>query len=124
VDTTQWYNQNLPQTLQVSQMLLYLNGITLLLFGLLSGGLALITLVFIIGEVAAAYGIAHTKKSGYRLGVIFAAFALAFLLVVFPLLVTHFAISISYLLNLMFAIALLAALLHPQSREYQKTWFD
>ncbi|HEV8064484.1 MAG TPA: hypothetical protein VGP46_06615 [Acidimicrobiales bacterium] len=124
MDTTQWYNQNLPQTLQVSQMLLYLNGITLLLFGLLSGGLALISLLFIVGEVVAAYGIAHTKKSGYRLGIFFSVVALGFLLVVFPFLLTHFSIGISYILNVMFAIALVAALLHPQSREYQKVWFD
>ncbi|MGH9172099.1 MAG: hypothetical protein ACRD0Z_14720 [Acidimicrobiales bacterium] len=123
MDTRRWYNQDLPQTLQLSQMLLYLNGISLLFFGLLSGGFALITIVFIFGEVLGAVGIANSAKSGYRVAAFFSCIALVFLLLFFPFFLSHFSINLNYLLNLMFAIALVAALFHPQSREYQKTWF-
>jgi hypothetical protein len=123
VETRRWYNSNLPQTLVVSQMLLYLNGVTLLLFGLLVGGIGLFSLAFIVGEVAAAYGIANSSKGGYRLGIVFASLVLAFYLVAIPLLV-HGFFSFSYVINLMFAVALEAALLHTQSREYTKIWFS
>lgn len=122
METRRWYNAGQPQTLQLSQILLYLNAATLLLFGLLAGGLALFSLVFIVGEFFGAFGIANSRKAGYRVGMVFALLALAFELIALPIVMSGF-FNFSYIINLMFQIALVVALLHPQSREYQRIWF-
>ena len=67
--------------------------------------------------MAAGYGISNQKKWGYALGV-----AMAVLPFVLQLLVLHSLFAVG-LITLMFEIALLALLLHPQSREYQRIWF-
>jgi len=74
-------------------------------------------LATVIGGVAAGNGIANERKWGYWLGLAlaFLPFGLRFLLYGNP-----FGISV---INLMFEIALVALLLHPQSREYQRIWF-
>ena len=114
MESRRWLNQSQPQTLQVAVFLLYLNGIFALLFG---GLFYAFGLVIIVGSVAAAYGIANERKWGYGLGV-----AMAFL---------PFALAIANgvsllgggILNLLFEVALVALLLHPQSRDYQRIWF-
>jgi hypothetical protein len=71
-------------------------------------------LLLIAGQVAAGLGIANEKKWGYWLGVVLTALFLAYVIL-------HF--NFLSLLNLLFYGALLALLLHPQSREYRKIWF-
>ncbi len=105
-----------PQTLQIAVFLLYINAAFTVLFG---GFLSTIGLAFIIGGVAAGFGIANERRWGYGLGL-----AMAF----FP-----FVLRLSFgglgavlgtdLINLAFEIALVALLLHPQSRDYQRIWF-
>jgi hypothetical protein len=67
-----------------------------------------------------AYGIANEKKWGYAL-----ATTTAVLVVV---LVLGFAgadvLEFPLILSFMFDVALVALLLHPQSREYQRIWFS
>jgi hypothetical protein len=95
----------------MATILLYVNAALSLITG---GILSPIGIVFIIGQVAAGLGIANEKKWGYWLGVALMALLVAFLIWYF----TPLAI-----LNLLIYGAMLALLLHPQSREYRKVWF-
>lgn len=124
MDWSRWYNPRQPQTLQLSQILLYVNAVSSLLSGLVFGGVGLIGLVLIAGEVFAAHGIANGRRQGWIVGIVVACLALAFSLLVLPLFLRAFSINITYLINLMFEIALVVALIHPQSREYQRIWFS
>lgn len=68
-----------------------------------------------------AYGIANGKKWGYGLGL-----AVAVLKLILPFV---FGATLTSLLRyqtieLMFSIALVALLVHPRSREYQRIWFN
>jgi hypothetical protein len=114
MDSRRWVNPTQPQTLQIAVFLLYLNGIFTLLFG---GLFYTWGLIVIAGSVAAGYGIANERKWGYGLGIAmaFLPFALAIL--------TGANILGGGILNLLFEVALVALLLHPQSRDYQRIWF-
>jgi MFS superfamily sulfate permease-like transporter len=105
-----WVDRSQPQTLMMATIILYINAALSLLDGAIFG----IGLVLVIGQVAAALGIANEKKWGYWLGV-----ALAALFVI--LIVAYF--SFVSVINLIFYVALLALLLHRQSRSYFRTWF-
>jgi|TARA_B100000959_G_scaffold255192_1_gene287389 uncharacterized membrane protein (UPF0136 family) len=94
-------------------MLLYIEG----LFNLVRGT----ELMFIgLAMFPAAYAIANDKRWGWRLGV--GAAALAVLLRLTSI-VSHGFTPI-VLLILVFPVALLALLVHPISREYQRVWFS
>lgn len=100
-----------PQTLQIAVFLLYIGAV----FALLRGGVLIAA-----GGAAAGYGIANEKKWGYGLGIAVALLPFLILLVVgsnFTRVLRHDPIG------LMFDIALVALLVHPQSREYQRIWF-
>jgi len=104
-----------PQTLQIAVFLLYFKAF----FGLLDG-LALGNGLLLGAAVAAgvgAYGIANELKWGYGLGLL-AAFS--------PFLIRWYydapLLGVGSL-NLLFEIALVALLLHPMSRDYQRIWF-
>jgi hypothetical protein len=124
---TKWLDRTQPQTLYMATLLLYFNAALSLLFTLIDGGTiyavrifgvahvsVVIGLLLIVGQAAAGWGIANEKKWGYIVAVICAV-----------LLILQ-TISFFYsgaLLNLIFEVALLALLLHPQSREYRRVWF-
>ncbi|MCY4176383.1 MAG: hypothetical protein OXD37_08650 [Acidimicrobiaceae bacterium] len=115
-----WVNPRQPQTLYVAQLLMYLRGGFLLLFGVVLGGSASMTgLLFALGSVAAAYGVANERRWGYRLGLVVAVFALAV-----SLLTLSGGLSrlLSQALGLVFDVALVALLLHPLSRNYLRYW--
>lgn len=115
-----WVNPRQPQTLYIAQMLLYFRGGIALVFGVLFGGsLTISSLLIAVGEVAAAYGIANERRWGYKLGVAVAALALVGSLLV---LVDSFTRVWSQLIGLLFDVALVALLLHPMSRGYQRYW--
>jgi hypothetical protein len=110
--SNRWVDRTQPQTLMMATVLMYINAVLGVLFG---AELAFpIGTVLVLGPVAAGWGIANEKKWGYWLGL-----ALAVLEVVFIL----FYFSAGALLNLLFYGALVALLLHPQSRSYRRTWF-
>jgi hypothetical protein len=109
----QWTNPSQPQTLQIAVFLLYLNAVLTLLFG---GFASLYGIMIVAGGVAGGLGIAQEKRWGYGV-------ALAVALVPFVYLIS-FGLGGVSLLNLLFDIALVALLLHPQSREYQRIWFS
>jgi hypothetical protein len=115
MEQRRWVNQTQPQTLQIAVLLLYFNGIINLIFGGLS--IPVWGPVIIIGSVAAGYGIANERKWGYILGV-------AMALLPFVLTIAYRGSFLSGgVINLLFEVALVALLLHPQSRDYQRIWF-
>jgi hypothetical protein len=116
METRRWLNPAQPQTLQVAVFLLYAQAVVQLLFGFFVFWIAL---PLIAGGVAAGYGIANEKKWGWRLGVAVAIAPIALNVLVFGIADT----LTSDIVNLMFEIALVVALLHPQSRDYERIWF-
>jgi hypothetical protein len=115
MQTRRWLDPTQPQTLQIAVFLLYAQGIVTLLFG----GFSLFLLVAKLAGIPAGYGIANERKWAYGLGV----------LVAFSPFVVRIAaeglnrVFSTDLLSLMFEVALVLLLLHPQSREYERIWF-
>jgi hypothetical protein len=99
----------------MATILMYINAAFALL-EMLAGGYILLPFLFVlvVGPVAAGWGIANEKKWGYWLGLVLAVVAVAWIVV-------HF--SAGSILNLLFYGALVALLLHRQSREYRRIWF-
>jgi hypothetical protein len=117
METRRWFNPSQPQTLQIAVFLLYINAFFSVLFGLILW--FPIGLVLIACMVGGGFGIANERKWGYGLGLAaaFAPFALRLVANgVGGLLGTD-------LINLMFEVALVALLLHPMSRDYERIWF-
>jgi hypothetical protein len=129
-----WFNSRLPQTLVISQFLLYFDAFWALL-AVLSGGIlgSLLGAVLLLGSLAAyvygAYGIANELKTGYQVAVL--ASFLPFIIRVIAVLqagvgfLDHlgFILLPGGVINAIFVYALVALLLHQQSREYQRVWF-
>ena len=117
-----WLNQSQPQTLLIACFLLYFNAaLTLLLT--LSASFSGIDTAYVLATLAGvpgAYGIANERRWGYYL-----AIGVAFV----PFIINavhnhnHNPFGGAPVLTLVFEIALVALLLHTQSREYQKVWF-
>ena len=134
-----WYNPNVPQTLAIAQMLLYLDAFWLVavLFGgretaIGSGGL--IGMLLGVGGIAAyvygAYGIANGEKRGYLVAVL-ASFLPLIRRVVLVVLAgapifgnLGFIFLAGNVLNVMFEYALIGLLLHPMSRNHEKAYFS
>ena len=117
VANTQWLDRSQPQPLYMANMLLYVNAVFWLLSLFTGGGLFVI---LALGAVFAGLGIANEKKAGYWGAVVVAV--LNFLALVLVLLVGGLG-NIFLFINILFAAALLALLLHPLSRSYQRIWF-
>ena len=121
-----WVNNRQPQTLYISQILMYIRGGFGILFGALFalGSAGLLGIVYVllttVGMIAAAFGIANEKKWGYRLGIAAAIAPLA--LVALDVVFNVINVRVD-LIGIMFDIALVALLLHPMSKDYQKVWF-
>lgn len=108
METQRWINQSHPQTLLMGTFLLYIEAF----FGVVSvllGGFLLFGAVLAAGAAAAGYGIANDRNWGYYLGIAVSALGVLF--------------NLGNMLGLIFAIAQIALLLHPMSRNYQKVWF-
>lgn len=112
-----WTSPNQPQTLQIAVFLMYFRAI----FSLLGARVLFVPPAFvlplIIGLVAGALGIANEKRWGYIVGL-----AVAVIPVLYEI---RFLVQGEYevLIQLLFDGALLALLLHPMSRDYQRIWF-
>jgi len=111
MESRRWVNPTQPQTLQIAVFLLYFNAVW---WALLGGLFVPLGLLIIAGSAGAGFGVANERKWGYGLGV-------AMALLPFALLITRQATV--GLIGLLFDIALVALLLHPQSRDYQRIWF-
>lgn len=86
----------------------------------LASSFGLISLIAGLVYGFAGLGIANGEKLGWKVGVGVAAGA-----VILPLLAVGPRIIVSqYVISLIFDVALLVALLHPQSRNHQRIWFS
>jgi hypothetical protein len=112
MEARRWTNPSQPQTLQIAVFLFYINAFFAVL------GFGVLSLLVAAGDIGSGFGIANERRWGYNLGL-----AMAFL---------PFALTLLYgggligtdLVTLAFEIALIALLLHPQSRDYQRIWFS
>jgi hypothetical protein len=116
-----WLNPTQPQTLQIGVMLLYVNAALGLLSLIIGGAAGLFGIVIIAAEVLGGYGIANERKWGYIVGLV-AAFLPLVLLVLAIVAGASLVLGLG-VIGIIFQIALVALLLHPQSREYQRIWF-
>ncbi|MFN2503122.1 MAG: hypothetical protein ABR540_02625 [Acidimicrobiales bacterium] len=117
MERRRWLNPAQPQTLQIAVFLLYINAAfaTFDMFRL--SFFPLIGIALVVGGILGGFGIANERKWGYGLGV-----AMAFLPFAYRFWRDGNPLT-SNILSLMFEIALVALLLHPQSRDYQRIWF-
>jgi hypothetical protein len=112
--SNRWLDKTQPQTLMMATLLMYVNAGWALL-GFLTGGVFLPFLfLLVVGPVAAGWGVANEKKWGYWLGLALAVVTVLWLVVNF---------SFAAIVSLLFYGALVALLLHPQSRAYRRIWF-
>jgi hypothetical protein len=114
VNQRKFLNQSQPQTLVLGTLLLYVNAV----FGLLSI-FNVFGLLMVVALAVGGYGIANEWKWAYGVAVAAAILQLALLLAVFGFSVFEFPVIIT----LLFDGALVALLLHPESRSYQRIWF-
>jgi hypothetical protein len=123
MERRRWVNPAQPQTLQIATFLLYFNaafGVLALIIrpGSYGGVWLLLALGVIFGQVLAGWGVANELKWAYPLAIVMA---------VLPFLLRFFLLGNPFagadILSLMFEIALVALLIHPQSRDYQRIWF-
>ncbi len=107
-----------PQTLQIAVFLLYINAAFTALALLINTSLPLLYLILGVGQAIAGFGIANERKWAYVLGIVMS---------VLPFALRYYVYENPFagvgLLSLMFEIALVALLVHPQSRDYQRIWF-
>jgi len=114
VNENRFLNSHQPQTLYSAVILGYIQAF----FNLISlyGLLVLVA----VALAAGSYGIANEKKWGYNLAVGAAVFQVLFLFAIWGGAVFT---NVGVLLELLFDGALVALLLHPMSRDYQRIWF-
>ncbi|MDE0162088.1 MAG: hypothetical protein OXL98_10175 [Acidimicrobiaceae bacterium] len=121
MQTRVWVNPRQPQTLYIAQLLMYFQGGFSLVFAMLGArSLGIYTLTIAVGKVMAAFGIANERRWGYRLGVVVAVMPLALLLLLAVADTPRWLWADA--IGLLFDIALVALLLHPMSRDYQRHW--
>jgi hypothetical protein len=114
VNENRFLNPHQPQTLYSAVILGYIQAF----FNLLRG-IPLLILIS-VGLVAGGYGISNEKKWGYALAVGSAVVQVVFVLGYYG---GDTFSNVSLLLSFLFDAALVALLLHPMSRDYQRIWF-
>jgi len=121
LESRRWFNPSQPQTLQIAVWLLYFNAVGGLIFGSVYITLGVfLGLVALVGCGAAAFGIANEQRWGYLLGVAMALLQVLLIVAVVGILGLFKGVA---LISFLFAVALVALLLHPMSRDYQRIWF-
>jgi hypothetical protein len=113
VNDRKFVNQFQPQTLFIATVLLYFNAVLIFLSFFPP------SMIFALALAAGGYGIANEKRWGYGLAVGGAVLQTVILL----LFARSAAFAFPGILSLIFDVALIALLVHPQSREYQRIWF-
>ena len=111
-----WVNPRQPQTLYFANILLYIDAVFLVIS---FGFLAPFGLVLLAGYIGGGWGIANEKRAGYLVAVVVSALAL----VPYISFIAQGGSPFAEPIGLMFAVAQMALLLHPQSRDYQRIWF-
>ena len=121
LESRRWFNPSQPQTLQIAVWLLYFNAVGGLIFGSVYITLGVfLGLIALVGCGAAAFGIANEQRWGYLLGVSMALLQVLLIVAVVGILGLFKGVA---LISFLFAVALVALLLHPMSRDYQRIWF-
>jgi hypothetical protein len=121
LESRRWFNPSQPQTLQIAVWLLYFNAVGGLIFGSVYITLGVfLGLIALVGCGAAAFGIANEQRWGYLLGVAMALLQVLLIVGVVGILGLFKGVA---LISFLFAVALVALLLHPMSRDYQRIWF-
>ena len=114
MNENRFLNPHHPQTLYSAVSLGYIEAV----FNLISFSPLLILIG--IGLAAGGYGIANEKKWGYTLAVASASLQVILVLAIYG---GATFTNVFALLNFLFDAALVAWLLHPMSRDYQRIWF-
>jgi len=128
INWKKWFDRMQPQTLQIATWLLYMNSFFALANFMDSQmEIGYIRRVYSLGPV---YGLmviaahvlggllmANDRKIGYKIALVAAFSPFVSNLIVYRSLIAH------SFLNAAFDIALVALLLHTQSRAHQKVWF-
>jgi hypothetical protein len=109
-----WINQTHPQTLLFGTYLLYFDAFWAVVNAVLYGAVGPVQLLLGGGAAGAAYGIANDKKIAWYAGIAVSGLGLAFRLLF---------LGLGDAIGLLFAVAQVALLVHPMSRNYVKTWF-
>ena len=128
INWKKWFDRMQPQTLQIATWLLYMNGFFALAnfmdsqmeIGYIRRVYSLgpvYGLVVIAAHVLGGLLMANDLKIGYKIALVAAFSPFASNLIVYRSLIAH------SFLNAAFDIALIALLLHTQSRAHQKVWF-
>ena len=112
---TRWFNPSQPETLRNATILLYLSAVFALLGGSMFYGVGL---AVAIAQGVGGLGIANERRAGYAVAIAVAVFDVGRRVLLF--LQYHYMPDV---LGFLFAVALLALLLHERSRSYQKIWF-
>ena len=121
METRRWTNPSQPQTLQAAVFLLYISAAINVFFGAVIDPLVLVAT---IAAVAGGLGIASERRWGYYLAGASAAVRLL------PVLLVLLAEGIAQIFDLglilaaVYPVLLLVLLAHPQSREYERIWFN
>ena len=147
IDPKKWFDRMQPQTLQIATWLLYFDGFFALVSVIYKDGYIGVLQYeypfgFLLGVISVALYVfggwlmANDLKIGYKLSVLAAAspFVLRFLAVrslaqnsetQSPIGITDYVSGVfgGSLINSAFDIAVLALLLHTQSREHQRIWY-
>jgi hypothetical protein len=116
--SNQFFNQSLPQTLVIAQLLCYVDAFFSIVYGVPTYSPVLKFLV-IFGLFIGGLGIANERKWGYATAVFASVLQVALYVAWFKSDVFQFDV----LVTVLFDVALVALLLHPQSRKHQKVWF-
>ena len=147
IDPKKWFDRMQPQTLQIATWLLYFDGFFALVSVIYKDGYLGVLqdeypFGFLLGVISVALYVfggwlmANDLKIGYKLSVLAAAspFVLRFLAVrslaqnsetQSPIGITDYVSGVfgGSIINSAFDIAVLALLLHTQSREHQRIWY-
>jgi hypothetical protein len=138
MDERRWFNSRQPQTLVISQFLLYFDAVFLALaalgwgddYGLPNDGLVprLIFLAAAAANAFGAFGVANEMRRGYQVAVVASFLPIVVRFVIVVLYGSIVGDALYFLLpggvlNAIFVYALIALLLHRQSQEYQRNCF-
>jgi hypothetical protein len=119
VNERKFLNRYQPQTLVTATMLCYIDAAFGLLFGVISVS-PVLAVATVFGLAFGGYGIANDKKWGYTVAVGAAVLQVAMLIIVGGSQVLTFPLILTFI----FDGALVCLLLHPESRNYQRIWFN